>query len=227
MIAAWRFASILIPDTCPISEDDAMTSTLTISLTGTTDLPPGKIAAIVTSLEMMTPPPVRPDPPGVEAFTLQRIGAPEIGRYLALYRRIGERWMWFSRLVKPVGEVEAILADANVETFLARHEGADVGLLELDFRVVGEAELAFFGLDESVLGKGAGRWLMNRALALAWSKPISRFWVHTCTLDHQGAPEFYQRSGFVVFKRGIEVDDDPRLAGKMRRDCVPHHPVIG
>lgn len=203
-----------------------MTSTLTISLAGTTDLPPGKIAAIVTSLEMMAPPPVRPDPPGVEAFTLQRIAALEIGRYLALYRRIGERWMWFSRLVKPVGEVEAILADPNVETFLVRHEGADVGLLELDFRVAGEAELAFFGLDESVLGKGAGRWLMNRALALAWAKPISRFWVHTCTLDHQGAPEFYQRSGFVVFKRGIEVDDDPRLTGKMRRDCVPHHPIV-
>lgn len=203
-----------------------MTSTLTISLAGTTDLPPGKIAAIVTSLEMMAPPPVRPDPPGVEAFALQRIAAPEIGRYLALYRRIGERWMWFSRLVKPVGEVEAILADPNVETFLVRHEGTDVGLLELDFRVAGEAELAFFGLDESVLGKGAGRWLMNRALALAWAKPISRFWVHTCTLDHQGAPEFYQRSGFVVFKRGIEVDDDPRLTGKMRRDCVPHHPIV-
>ncbi len=104
--------------------------------------------------------------------------------------------------------------------------GRDVGLLELDFRVEGEGELAFFGLDESVVGKGGGRWLMNRALALAWQRPIARFWVHTCTLDHQGAPEFYQRSGFRVFKRGIEVDDDPRLTGQMRRDCVPHHPVI-
>ncbi len=203
-----------------------MTSTLTISLTGTTDLPPGKIAAIVTSLEMFAAPPVRPDPPGVEGFALERIGEADVGRYLAMYRRLGERWMWFSRLVKPVGEVETILADPGVETFIVRHEGADRGLLELDFRVPSEAELAFFGLDEAVLGQGAGRWLMNRALAFAWSKPISRFWVHTCTLDHQSAPEFYQRSGFVVFKRGIEVDDDPRLAGKMARDCVPHHPVI-
>lgn len=204
-----------------------MTATLSISLTGTTDLPPGKIAAIVTSLEMRAAPPVRTDPPGLDSFVLERIGAAEIGRYLAMYRRIGERWMWFSRLVKPAGEVAAILADANVETYLVRHGDADVGLLELDFRVAGEAELAFFGLDENVLGKGAGRWLMNRALAFAWAKPISRFWVHTCTLDHQGAPEFYQRSGFVVFKRGIEVDDDPRLAGHMPRGCAPHHPVIG
>lgn len=204
-----------------------MTQTLTISLTGTTDLPPGKIAAIVTSLEMRARPPVRPDPPGLEGFSLERIGAPELDRYLAMYRRLGERWMWFSRLVKPSAEVAAILGDPNVETYMVRHEGADMGLLELDFRVAGEAELAFFGLDEAVLGQGAGRWLMNRALVLAWGKPIARFWVHTCTLDHQGAPEFYQRSGFAVFKRGVEIDDDPRLAGHMPRGCTPHHPVIG
>ncbi len=113
-----------------------------------------------------------------------------------MYRRLGERWMWFSRLVKPRAEVAAILGDANVETYMVRREGEDQGLLELDFRVAGEAELAFFGLDEAVVGKGAGRWLMNRALALAWAKPIGRFWVHTCTLDHPSAPEFYQRSGF-------------------------------
>jgi GNAT superfamily N-acetyltransferase len=203
-----------------------MSSTLTIDLNGTTDLPPGKIAAIVTSLEMRAAPALRPDPPGVEGFSLERIGAPEVQRYLAMYRRLGERWMWFSRLIKPVGDVEVILGDADVETFMVRHDGADVGLLELDFRVAGEGELAFFGLDEAVLGKGAGRWLMNRALAFAWAKPIARFWVHTCTLDHQGAPEFYQRSGFRVFKRGVEVADDPRLLGHMPKHCTPHHPVI-
>lgn len=205
---------------------NALSQTLTISLTGTTDLPPGKIAAIVTSLEMFAKPAERLDPPGTEAFTLEPIDGRETERYLALYRLLGERWMWFSRLVKPQAELEAILTDPAVAIYAARYEGRDVGLLELDFREAGEGELAFFGLDEPVLGKGAGRWLMNRALALAWAQPISRFWVHTCTIDHQGAVEFYQRSGFKVFKRGIEVDDDPRLAGKMRRDCVPHHPVV-
>lgn len=203
-----------------------MSESLSISLTGITDLPPGKIAAIVTSLEMFAPPPERPDPPGLAGFSLEPIGRTDAARYLAIYRVLGERWMWFSRLVKPLAEIEAILADPAVAFFAVRSEGRDVGLLELDFRVVGEGELAFFGLTESVLGKGAGRWLMNRALKLAWSKPISRFWVHTCTLDHQGAPEFYQRSGFRVFKRSVEVDDDPRLNGHMPRHCVPHHPVI-
>ncbi len=203
-----------------------MTETLTVSLTGITDLPPGKIAAIVTSLEMFSAPPVRPDPPGMEGFSLDPIGRGDIGRYLAIYRILGERWMWFSRLVKPVAAVEAILADPAVDFFAVRHAGRDVGLLELDFRVAGEGELAFFGLDETVIGRGAGRWLMNRALALAWSRPLTRFWVHTCTLDHQGAPEFYQRSGFTAFRRSVEIDDDPRLKGQMARDSVAHHPVI-
>ena len=203
-----------------------MSNSLTVSLTGTTDLPPGKIAAVVTSLEMFAPPPERPDPPGTEGFSLDRIDGIDIDRYLDIYRLLGERWMWFSRLVKPRAELAAILSDPAVELYAARVEGRDVGLLELDFRETGEGELTFFGLDEPVVGKGAGRWLMNRALALAWAKPIKRFWVHTCTIDHPGAISFYQRSGFKVFKRGIEIDDDPRLKGQMRADSVPHHPVI-
>jgi len=203
-----------------------MSNSLTVSLTGTTDLPSGKIAAVVTSLEMFAQPPERPDPPGTEGFSLDRIDGSDIDRYLDIYRLLGERWMWFSRLVKPRAELAAILSDPAVELYAARFEGRDVGLLELDFRESGEGELAFFGLDEPVVGKGAGRWLMNRALALAWAKPIKRFWVHTCTIDHPGAISFYQRSGFKVFKRGIEIDDDPRLKGQMRADSVPHHPVI-
>uniref|UniRef100_A0A9E8A0R9 GNAT family N-acetyltransferase n=1 Tax=Bosea sp. NBC_00436 TaxID=2969620 RepID=A0A9E8A0R9_9HYPH len=203
-----------------------MSQSLTITLTGTTDLPPGKVASIVTSLEMFAQPPQRPDPAGTEGFSLEPIDPSDTERYLAVYRLLGERWMWFSRLTAPRTEVGAILADPAVGFHAVCHEGRDVGLLELDFRVPGEGELAFFGLDEAVVGRGAGRWLMNRALALAWAKPISRFWVHTCTLDHPAALAFYQRSGFTVFKRGVEVDDDPRLTGKLRRDCVVHHPVI-
>lgn len=203
-----------------------MPDTIAISLNGTTDLPAGKIAAVVTSLEMLRPPALRPDPPGVEGFSLDSIGREDVARYLAVYRLLGERWMWFSRLVKPIDELQAILSDPAVEFFAVRFAGRDVGLLELDFREADECELVFFGLEESVVGKGAGRWLMNRALERAWARPIGRFWVHTCTLDHQGAVEFYQRSGFTAFKRGVEVADDPRLSGAMPRSAVPHHPVI-
>lgn len=203
-----------------------MSDHIAVSLNGTTDLPAGKLAAIVTSLEMFSAPARRADPPGMEGFALEAIERGDLDRYLAIYRLLGERWMWFSRLVMPREQLAQILADPAVICFAVRFEGHDVGLLELDFRVPGEGEVGFFGLDERVLGRGAGRWLMNRALELAWARPIRRLWVHSCTLDHQGAIEFYQRSGFVVFKRGVEIADDPRLAGHMPPGCTPHHPAI-
>ncbi|MCC7273790.1 MAG: GNAT family N-acetyltransferase, partial [Alphaproteobacteria bacterium] len=73
---------------------------------------------------------------------------------------------------------------------------------------------------------GAGRWLMNRAVEIAWARPIARFWVHTCTLDHPGALAFYVRSGFVPFRRQVEIADDPRLLGQAPRSAAAHVPVI-
>jgi GNAT superfamily N-acetyltransferase len=86
--------------------------------------------------------------------------------------------------------------------------------------------LGFFGVADTLIGTGAGRWMMNRALERAWSLPIRRFWVHTCTLDHPAAVEFYRRSGFTAFRRQIEVFDDPRLLGYLPTTAAPQIPVI-
>lgn len=67
---------------------------------------------------------------------------------------------------------------------------------------------------------------MNRAIDIAWSHPIRRFWVHTCTMDHPGALAFYIRSGFVPFKRQIEIADDPRLTGTLSASAAPEVPII-
>lgn len=197
-----------------------------LNLAGYTDVPPGKIATIVTHLGMSAPPPARPDPAGTEGLALEPIGDEAIERYLAIYRTLGERWMWFSRLVMPRDRLGAILGDAAVEACAVVEAGRDCGLLELDFREAGVCEIAFFGLYEEKTGGGAGRWLMNRALAKAWRPGIRRVWVHTCTFDHPRAVDFYRRSGFAVEKLSIEVDDDPRLNGKMRREAAPHVPII-
>ena len=105
-------------------------------------------------------------------------------------------------------------------------DGRDEGLLELDFREAGQCELAFFGVTAKLIGSGAGRWLMNRALELAWSRPVARVWVHTCTLDHPSALAFYQRSGFRPFRRQVEIADDPRLDGTVPRHVAKHVPII-
>ena len=192
---------------------------------GYLDLPPGKIASVVTSLEMRERPPVaaaRPLP-GVE---LRVVPKPEAGWYRELYRRVGEEWLWFSRLRMPVEELEAVIHDPDVEVCAVSVRGADEGLLELDFRTRDVCELAFFGLTAAARGMGAGRWLMNRAVERAWARPVSRLWVHTCTLDHPQALAFYQRSGFVPVRRQIEIADDPRVLGVLDRQAAPQIPLL-
>ena len=191
---------------------------------GYSDVPAGKIAAIVTHLEMTAPPALRPDPAG--AWSLRRADVPALDWFRDLYRRVGEQWLWISRIRMPDAELATIIQSPLVEIYALAHEGGDEGLLELDFRKPGQCELVSFGVTEKLVGTGAGRWLMNRALELAWSRPVTRVWLHTCTSDHPSALAFYQRSGFRPFRRQVEVVNDPRLDGTVPRDVARHVPII-
>lgn len=192
---------------------------------GHTDLPPGKIAAVVTYLEMRQPPRRSLVSASASAMKLEPIGA-DIDRYRALYRRVGEPWLWFSRLLMPEAELRAILASPDVEASALRHRGEDIGLLELDFRQADECELSFLGLVPEAIGAGAGRFLIESAVARAFARPIRRFWVHTCTLDHPAALGFYVHAGFIPYRRAIEIADDPRLSGHLPCSAAPHLPPL-
>ena len=126
----------------------------------------------------------------------------------------------------PDAELAAIVQSPLMEIYALAHEGRDEGLLEMDCREPGQCEIVSFGLTEKLVGTGAGRWLMNRGQEIAWSHPIKRLWLHTCTFDHPAALAFYQRSGFLPFRRQIEVVNDPRLDGTVARDVARHVPVI-
>ena len=191
---------------------------------GYSNVPAGKIAAVVTHLEMTARAAPRPDPAG--SWSLRRVDAPALGWFRDLYRRVGEEWLWISRTRMPDAELAAIVQSPPVEIYALAHEGRDEGLLELDFRVPGQCEIVSFGLTEKLVGSGAGRWLMNRALEFAWSQPVTRVWLHTCTFDHPSALAFYQRSGFRAFRRQVEVVNDPRLDGTVPRDVARHVPII-
>lgn len=189
------------------------------------DVAPGKVAAVVTYLEMRACPPRRAER-GDAPWTLRRVVSPSLEWYRALYRRVGTEWLWSSRLESSDQELAAIAGDARIEFHALVHEGRDEGLLELDFRDPGECEVAFFGLAPGLMGQGAGRWLMNHAIARAWTHPIARLWLHTCTLDAPGALEFYRRSGFTPYAVGVEVYDDPRVTGVLPRDAARQVPMI-
>jgi GNAT superfamily N-acetyltransferase len=189
------------------------------------DVPPGKIAAVVTSLKMLQRPALRPEASN-STLVLQHVARPELTWYRNLFRNVGDNWLWLSRLAMPEAQLAAIIHDPLVEVHVLNSGGCEAGLLELDFRIAGECELGFFGLTADFVGSGAGRWLMNRAIERAWSRPIRRFWVHTCTFDHQDAVAFYVRSGFRPFRLQIEFADDPRLSGLLPRKAAPHVPII-
>jgi GNAT superfamily N-acetyltransferase len=189
------------------------------------DVPAGKLAMIVTSLAMTAPPPTRPDPVPAP-WRLERVEVPEPEAYRALYRRVGQDWLWFSRLRMTDAALLAILRDPDVAVYRLVAATGEAGLLELDFREAGSCELSFFGLVPELIGGGAGRWLMNRALDLAWARPIGRFWVHTCTLDHPKALDFYIRSGFDPTGRQVEIADDPRANGILPREVAPQIPLL-
>jgi GNAT superfamily N-acetyltransferase len=189
-------------------------------------IPDRHIAAIVTSLEMRERPSLRPMPAG--GLRLERWDAPTLEKYRLLYRRVGEPWLWFSRLVMADEELAAIIHNPDVMIWaVTDRRGIEVGILELDFREAGQCELAFFGLVPALNGKGHGRWLMAMALQAAWArKGVERLWVHTCTLDGPGALSFYMKSGFIPYQRQLETFPDPRISGHLPREASPQIPII-
>ena len=191
---------------------------------GYTDLPPGKLAAVVTYLEMRTPPITPPRRAG--DFNIRRVVEPKLDWYRNLFRAIGEPWLWFSRLRMSDDELRAILNNEAVDVFLLTHHGKDAGLLELDRRHMPDIEISFFGVVPEFIGKGAGRALLDFCLAAAWQHQPQRVWLHTCTLDHPGALSFYLNAGFVPYKRAIEIANDPRLTGDLPRNAAPQVPIL-
>ena len=188
---------------------------------GIIDLAPGKIATVATFLDLRA----------TDARRLPQAGlfeplAKDLARYRRLYARVGERWLWFSRRVMPDVRLEAIVDHPAVEA-LALVDGADdIGMIELDFRKPGVCELSFLGLVSEAIGRGLGQVLIGEAIRRAFSRPVARLWLHTCTLAHPGALQFYMAAGFRPYRRAVEIADDPRLAGHLPRDAAPDLPIL-
>ncbi|MDW3116568.1 MAG: GNAT family N-acetyltransferase [Roseovarius pacificus] len=187
-------------------------------------VPAGYTASVVTHLEMCAEAAQRPE--ADLPLELARVTAPDPDWYLGLFRKVGAPWLWFGRLVMDQDELRRILSDERVHVYVVRDGTDEVGLLELDYRQRDDCELAYFGLAPEAVGGGAGRWLMNRAIRLAWAEGIARFHVHTCTLDHPAALDFYRRSGFTPYAREIEIAPDPRLSGLLPEDTAPQVPLV-
>ena len=185
----------------------------------------GELAAVVTYLEMRSP----ADQPVIwSPLSLQRVAVPQPEHYRELFKLVGARWLWFSRLILDDAHLAEIIQHPKVELYSVRDEdNREVGMVELDFREPHECELAFIGLVPELSGKGHGKWLLAEATKLAWREGVDRVHVHTCSLDHPAALSAYRRAGFIPYKRAIERFPDPRLAGILPVDCAPQVPLLG
>lgn len=192
---------------------------------GLTPVPNDQLATVVTTLEMTRRPPLRPTPP--TPLRLIQWDRPDLDKYRALFRRVGGPWLWYSRLTMEDATLADIVHDPGISVFAAiDRTGIEVGMLELDHRHAGTCELSYFGLVPELAGQGHGRWLMAEALTRAWRATVLRVWVHTCTLDHPSALNFYRAQGFLPVKRTVETFPDPRVLGLLPEDFAPHIPLL-
>ncbi|GHH11644.1 N-acetyltransferase [Sphingomonas glacialis] len=192
---------------------------------GLTPVRDGEVAAIVTTLEMRVKPPLRPLP--ASRLRLARWEAPTPDRYRVLFRRVGAPWLWFSRLVIDEADLRAIIHDPDIAIYaVVDPAGIEVGMVELDFRQPATCEISYFALIPELAGQGFGRWLMAETLARAWTKGIARVWLHTCTLDHPSALNFYRAQGFTAIQRTIETFADPRITGHLPPETAPQIPLL-
>ncbi len=162
---------------------------------------------VITTLEMLQPPAAGPRafPTGVR-FDLASGIAPEYARFL--YGLVGGPWYWTDRLAWTRDQWADELAVAGTEFWILYGEGVPFGFVQLQPQIVDGAahvEIRYFGLAEPALGRRLGGPMLEHGLAAAWSlaerhglPPVSRVWVHTCTLDGPSALANYQARGLVV-----------------------------
>lgn len=189
---------------------------------------PGKLATVVVFLEMRE---LRePDAEALDRADLQlrRINRPTPAWYRDLFLAVGREWLWFSRLRLDDTALTAIIHDPAVEIYGLYRPGESEpkGLLELDGRKMPDLELAFLGVTADLVGQGAGRYLLARALKRARALKATRFWLHTCSHDHPRALKLYRQGGFMPYERAIEIVEDPRLDGTLPRSAAPQVPII-
>ncbi|MGB0684046.1 MAG: GNAT family N-acetyltransferase [Magnetovibrionaceae bacterium] len=154
----------------------------------------------ITYLEHLTGPPAPlADVPGAR---LRYHPQPDPAWYRdRLYNGVGADWVWYERRQLSDAAISALILVPGIEVYTAHFNGALAGYLELNRRDPSDVEVAYFGFFHGFTGKGLGPWMMNCALMTSYGRGAKRVWVHTCTLDHPKAVDFYRGQGFSIYRR--------------------------
>jgi GNAT superfamily N-acetyltransferase len=156
-----------------------------------------------TYLELSSPQQLVPGRPPSVSASLDRIDPCPVDTWRALYRQIGAPWHWHDRDAWDQGALAAHLARPEIQIYrvtaaLGSEWTDDAGFLELERHGDGSVEIAYIGLDQRVLGRRLGGWLVTEAVKTAFAWGAVRVWLHTCTLDAPAALPNYLARGFSV-----------------------------
>lgn len=156
-----------------------------------------------TYLEMSSPQQLVPGQPPRVPVSLDRIAPCSVDTWRALYRQIGAPWHWHDRDAWDQHTLAAHLARPEIQIYrvaaaLGSEWTDDAGFLELERHSDGSVEIAYIGLDQRVLGRRLGGWLVTEAVQTAFAWGAMRVWLHTCTLDAPAALPNYLARGFSI-----------------------------
>ena len=152
-------------------------------------------------------------PDGIQLVEAE-IASPELNQFM--FRTVGGRWRWFSRLSWNYQQWLDYLSAGNVRTWLLWVKGTPAGYIELMKHADLSVEVKFFGLQPQFIGQGLGQCLADAAVMHAAAWQASKIWLHTCSADHPSALKHYQQAGFHISqtehsREALPVLNDPRL----------------
>ena len=135
----------------------------------------------------------------LDRVSVAHFAQPTVDQYLVWYRRVGDQWDWVDRVLMDRNKLAAILAHELVDCYTLQVDDEPAGFCELDRRVDGEIEFAYFGLFPEFIGRGLGKYFLRTMVLHAWEFRPARVWLHTCDLDHPAALSNYIKAGFQVY----------------------------
>ena len=144
-------------------------------------------------------------------------------RYRALFRRVGARWLWFSRLAMSDAELLAKAGEVHEVLGPGRRFGGDA---RARFRRAGPLPDPLPRPGAGARRPGHGRWLFAETLARAWAPGVSgsSSTPARSTIRPRCPPICGPASP--PTRRAFESFPDPRLAGLLPRDAAPQLPLV-
>ena len=86
---------------------------------------------------------------------MRRVETLDLDWFRDLYSRVGEEWLWFSRVRMSDAQLAGIIQAPFAEVYALVQDDQDEGVPHLDFREPGQCELSLFGVTPKLVGGGA------------------------------------------------------------------------